>query len=412
MAQVDDKTWQAALAAELQKTPGLDPSWFVPNYFAQTGGDRLEQMKREYLQNNPGARDWSPEIKDAMQYMRPDAFGSLAMTPEGAQAYDDMITRRNHKDDLGNVLTTAALAAAAFGGAGLMNPASGAGTGTLSSLGFEPPSLMGSTGLSLGAPAAIDYAALSIPELAAAGGTAGGIGTLGSMGFEAPSLMGSVAPELSAPLSTLGSEAAASQLALGGAPMGVFGDIPAVPDVGGPVAAIPEHSFLPVAAVPTMAAGGIGSMLGNALGGIGSKLIDSATSPSGIATLIGAGLGAASGGGTNTATTQSKTDPRIDPFIYGDQGVLQNAQKLYQQNPSGINSTMQQGLDMQRSALNDPAYAQSYQNMRTLGNQLMTPGFMQQGLLSPTSQAGGAGGLLGAQERAKALIAKGQGLLG
>ena len=87
-------------------------------------------------------------------------------------------------------------------------------------------------------------------------------------------------PELTAPLSTAGSSAAASQLAMGGAPIGLFGDIPAVPSVGGPVASIPEHTFLPVGEVPTLAAaGGLGSLFG----GVGSKLVDAATSPGGIA---------------------------------------------------------------------------------------------------------------------------------
>lgn len=406
-------TWQAP-ATYNGPAYGYDPSWFTGPTL--TMGERLQQAQDEWRAKNPGA-PYMPSPEELVPGISlVELFPGLVMSQEGAKAYDDLVTARNKKDQLNSVLTVAGLAALPFAAASFMAP----GVGTLGAAETGVTSLAAPSGLSLGAAPAIDYAALSVPGLEGLGGASAigaeaGIGTLGGMGFEAPSLMGSVAPELTAPLSTAGSQAAAAQLAMGGAPMGVFGDIPMVPDVGGPIASIPEHAFLPVAEVPTMATGwlgGLGGALGSALSGAGSKLADFATSPSGLATLVGAGLGAASGGNDTTATTQSKTDPRIDPYIYGDQGVLQNAQKLYQQNPTGINPTMQQGLDMQRSALTDPAYAQSYQNMRNLGNQLMTPGFMQQGLISPNVQAGGPGGLLGAQDRAKALIAKGQGLLG
>ena len=78
---------------------------------------------------------------------------------------------------------------------------------------------------------------------------------------------------------------------------------------------------------------------------------------------------------------------------------------------------MQQGLDMQRNALTDPAYAQGYQQQRSVGSSLLggqvagnpfTSGGMGQG---PTMGAGGPGGLLGDGDRMKALMSRGRGLL-
>ena len=148
-----------------------------------------------------------------------------------------------------------------------------------------------------------------------------------------------------------------------------------------------------------------------------------------LAGLIGAGLGATQGGGTNTATSQSKMDPRMDQYVYGSgfgdpNSIMGGGYGLWQQNKSGINPTMQQGLDMQRAALTDPAYGDAFTQMRNLGQGLMGAPIAGNpftngsgGLLAgqqPTAQAGGPGGLLGggADDRMKALMARGRGLMG
>jgi hypothetical protein len=140
-----------------------------------------------------------------------------------------------------------------------------------------------------------------------------------------------------------------------------------------------------------------------------------------LAAMIGAGLGATQGGQQQTSSTQQQLDPRMQEYLYGSgvgdpNSYLGAAQKQWQANPSGINSTMQQGLDMSKAALTDPAYAQTYGGMRTQGNSLMsiTPAgnpFTQPG---GQMQAGGAGGLLGgdAAGRMQALMARGRGLIG
>lgn len=168
---------------------------------------------------------------------------------------------------------------------------------------------------------------------------------------------------------------------------------------------------------------------------IGSSLINGA---SGLANLVGGGqnlaglvgavAGGASGGGTNTKTSEEKLDPRMAQYLYGtgygdSNSLLGAAQKLYQQNPTGINPTMQQGMDMQKAALTDPAYAQSFQAMRNAGTGLLSQGVAANpfasgnagGLLNmgqPNAQAGGAGGLMNIDPNAaNRLIQMGRGLL-
>lgn len=169
--------------------------------------------------------------------------------------------------------------------------------------------------------------------------------------------------------------------------------------------------------------------------GIGSSLINGA---SGLANLVGGGqnlaglvgavAGGASGGGTNTKTSEEKLDPRMAQYLYGTgygdaNSLLGAAQKLYQQNPTGINPTMQQGMDMQKAALTDPAYAQSFQAMRNAGTGLLGQGVaanpftsgQASGLLNmgqPTAKPGGAGGLMNIDPNAaNRLIQMGRGLL-
>ena len=406
MATIDHQAWLDALKQVQASTNayGFDPSWFAQDQLAQTSGDRLEQMKRDYLAQNPGARDWSPGIKDAIASLRPDTFGGLVMTPEGAKAYDDLVTQKDKREQWQSLLTTAGLAALPFAAASFMAPATGAAGGGVSSLAGIAPELTAPLSTAGSDLAASQIALGGIPGLEAAGGIgtlgAGGVGTLGGMGFEAPSLLGSVAPELTAPLSTLGSDAAFAQL-MADPILSASAGLPTLGEYA--FKALPELGSLGSAVAP-----GLLQTLGSAVAPVANKLLDKATSPAGLAALVGAGLGAASGGGTNTATTQSQIDPRMQQYLYGSgfgdkNSLLGAAQNLYQSNPTGINPTMQQGLDMQRSALLDPKYAQGYQQMRDFGASLLS-GFGQ----SPTVQPGGGQ----VTDRTKALMARGQSLLG
>lgn len=99
-------------------------------------------------------------------------------------------------------------------------------------------------------------------------------------------------------------------------------------------------------------------------------------------------------GKTNTKTTQTQQlDPRMQALLYGDNGsggIFGAARNMFEQNPSGMNDTMRQGLNMQRSALTDPAMRQSNELMRGSGMQLMQRGVAGNPFLS--------GGRFGSQE--------------
>lgn len=166
--------------------------------------------------------------------------------------------------------------------------------------------------------------------------------------------------------------------------------------------------------------GGVGGIIKSLLGGGGGAAASGGDSlMKSILPILGGLAGAASGGSQQVSSV--KMDPRMDQYVYGSgvgdpSSLLGAAQKQFQANPSGINPTMQQGLDMQRSALTDPAYAQSYQQMRGLGSSLMSQPVAGNPFTAPPqpmSQAGGPGGLLGNNpiDRAKALMARGRGLI-
>lgn len=85
-------------------------------------------------------------------------------------------------------------------------------------------------------------------------------------------------------------------------------------------------------------------------------------------------LGAAAGAKptTKSETIQSKTDPRLDPYIYGDQGILSQAQKWQQANQTGLNPQMLEGLNMQYNVNANPENWGAYQQMARLGSGLMS----------------------------------------
>lgn len=370
----------------------------------------------------------------------------------------------------------AGIAAAGAGAAGAGAGAAGAGTGTLgaaadglTALGSSwSPQALGLTGGIAPGVSAAELAALSqaLPGIVEAGaglGAAGGLSSLGGGGGglsslgsawspEALGLTQSITPGVSA------SELAALSQALPGAVMAGAG----AGTVGGGLSSADKAALYGDAGYGPGMSGAQTSAYDKVLGvtgskgaadavansGVGSKLLDGVKSVSDIvgggsnlASLIGAGLGAASGGGTNTSTVQSQIDPRMAQYLYGTgygdtNSLLGAAQQLWQQNRTGLNDTMQQGLDMQRAALTDPAYGQSYQQMRNLGTSLMGGGVAANpfstgqaglnqsgGLLAQqpapqpteqqTAQAGGPGGLLGIAPDARALqlISRGRGLL-
>lgn len=99
----------------------------------------------------------------------------------------------------------------------------------------------------------------------------------------------------------------------------------------------------------------------------------------GIDDLIGAVaaplLGGLMGSQGSSQSTQQSIDPRMAKYIYGEDGkggLLSEAQKWYENNKTGLNPQMLQGLNTQWAVLNDPANMGAYTQMRNLGSGLMS----------------------------------------
>ena len=122
------------------------------------------------------------------------------------------------------------------------------------------------------------------------------------------------------------------------------------------------------------------------LGSLGGSMATGATAAGGasdwmtalggaktLVPLAGSLLGAAAGA-KGTTETQTKTlDPRMDAYLYGSGGLLSGAQDWFNKNKGG-NALVDQGVEMQRKFLTDPAYAQGYDRLRTQGLGLLGGG--------------------------------------
>lgn len=87
-------------------------------------------------------------------------------------------------------------------------------------------------------------------------------------------------------------------------------------------------------------------------------------------TVVGGLLG---GSGNKSSQTQSnQIDPRLEPYIYGANGVLPAAADWYSKNKTGMNSQMQQGSNNQASQL--AASKPGFDQMQNLGLGLLSGG--------------------------------------
>lgn len=109
--------------------------------------------------------------------------------------------------------------------------------------------------------------------------------------------------------------------------------------------------------------------------------------------LLGGLLG--SQGKQETSTNQKTTDPRIDPYIYGANGVLPAAQNWYNQNKSGMNDQMVTGMNNQWNQL--AASKPGWDNMQSMGMQLMQGGIAGNPFTQSGGGQGGSQGASGAQ---------------
>jgi hypothetical protein len=288
-------------------------------------------------------------------------------------------------------------AGTAGGGATLGGGASGAGAGVTASL---PSGITSGLGLSNAAPIALapsitGAGAATAGSAAAAQAAAAGMGA-GAAGLGAQALPQGVTSGLglsnAAPIglapsitgtgaATAGSAAAlaAEAAALGGAGAatnGTYWDLLNSGEMG----AIGGGSS---------AAGG--SVL-EALKAGGSGLLDGLGGAKNLAPVIGAIAGASEGGKTNTISQSSKLDPVMQQYLYGtgfgDQNsFLGAAQNWFNQNKSGTNADMTAGMNQLRNLYSSPEYTQGYQQMRGIGQGLLSSPVagnpFTQGLLAP-----------------------------
>lgn len=164
---------------------------------------------------------------------------------------------------------------------------------------------------------------------------------------------------------------------------------------------------------------GLGSAILNGLKGAIGSASGAVGGGGNLAALIGAGLGAASGG--SGATTQERAPwTEAQPFlkaVLGDAGNMLTNQRQQPYTPQQTQQYQQAfaGLDQARSALpgllNWGQSAMQRQSTVPSYQQLFGGGLLNQPQ-QPTAQAGGAGGLLGNDDRIKALMARGRGLIG
>lgn len=147
----------------------------------------------------------------------------------------------------------------------------------------------------------------------------------------------------------------------------------------------------------------------------------------GLMALLGGGLGAASGGGTETKTQApwAAAQPYLTNVLGDADSMRANLAanpftpqqtQAYQNAYSGLDqarSAMPGLLNWSQQAMQRQSTTPSYEQL--FGGQGTQPAQMPAGLLQqqqPTMQAGGPGGLLGNDDRMKALMAKGRGLIG
>lgn len=269
---------------------------------------------------------------------------------------------------------------AAAGGAGAAGGSGAVGAGGGGLLGGA-----GATGAGIGA---VDA---TLPTVFVSGSSAGGLGALSA---------GQVAALGGAGAGALGGLSSADKAAL-------YGNEGYGPGMSGAQTSLYD-GILNVTGSPGLASGVTNSSIGSGLSSLSSSLGGWGN----LASLAGGLLGGTQST-TSKSSVQNQIDPRMAAYLYGSgygdkNSLIGAAQALYNQNRSGLNQTMQQGLDMQKAALTDPAYGQVYTDMRNVGSGLLNAPVAA----NPFSngQASLSGGLLGGN--AQSLINRGRGLLG
>ena len=259
----------------------------------------------------------------------------------------------------------------------LQGAMAGAGTGTLGA----GASGAGSAGLTASLPSSAELLggltsssslfnpiALA-PSLGAGAGITAGIGAadmggLSSAGLEASGWAAPISgAQSSAGLGSFGTLGAGA-----GAPSVTTPGISAADTAG-----IGLSNTAPLTGVPSTVGGGglLGSIANSGVGQAVGQVADLVGGGQNLAGIVGGLLGATQGGQSQTATTQSRTEPRFDPYLYGDNGFLSQLQQQFNATKSGTNADITAGQNMLRDLYTSPAYTQGYQDMRSAGQGLL-----------------------------------------
>ena len=207
------------------------------------------------------------------------------------------------------------------------------------------------------------------PSLGAGAGLTAGIGAadmggLSSAGLEASGWAAPISgAQSSAGLGSFGTLGAGA-----GAPSVTTPGISAADTAG-----IGLSNTAPLTGVPSTVGGGglLGSIANSGVGQAVGQVADLVGGGRNLAVIAGGLLGATQGGKSQTATTQSRTDPRFDPYLYGDNGFLSQLQQQFNATKSGTNADITAGQNMLRDLYTSPAYTQGYQDMRSAGQGLL-----------------------------------------
>lgn len=319
-----NKTWQDLYAQYLNSGANRNGQWTNNNPNAESGnaGENYDNARYEL-----DGKQYQPFLSGNGQL---GGFGVKDGNFTDVYDTNGQFVTREYQDPYASLKGVAAIGLAAAGGYGLTEMGFGAGAG----LG--------------GADAATSAAWANGAGLG--GDTLGAIGAGSGMGAaEAGGSalvgngMGAFAPEA----------AAGSNLVGNG--MGAFAP-------GTEVFTVPGEGGL---------LGSAGSAISSAASSGGSGLLGGAGK---VASLLG---GAALGSKPTTAsqTQQSRLDPQMQKYLYGDgtdPGLLGNAQNWYNANKTGMNATMDQGLKTQLGVYTDPANMAGYKAMANKGQSLMS----------------------------------------
>lgn len=293
--------------------------------------------------------------------------------PVAVDARNNRYDGNDRLTDLGKAAAIAAGGYYAFGGLPGVGEAAAAGSGAGAGA--------GSAGLTASLPSSAELLggltsssslfnpiALA-PSLGAGAGLTAGIGAadmggLSSAGLEASGWAAPISgAQSSAGLGSFGTLGAGA-----GAPSVTTPGISAADTAG-----IGLSNTAPLTGVPSTVGGGglLGSIANSGVGQAVGQVADLVGGGRNLAGIVGGLLGATQGGGSDTSTRQTRTDPRFDPYLYGDTGFLSQLQQQFNATKSGTNADITAGQNMLRDLYTSPAYTQGYQDMRSAGQGLL-----------------------------------------